>query len=177
MAELYIFTIITSYKSLEKWITMLKQLKLATFLTFFALMIPTNGQCCIRNEVLAALEELEIRNPQNIALQTNQNSNIHEQVENLNNTMQQTFQEHQQILKEELHAVQDNINEKLEGIEEVQRGIEEKIQGIQHLLSTILSLHYNPGFLPSHPAHSCKEIYDRNTSSPSGYYWLENSSE
>ena len=156
---------------------MLKQLKVATFLTFFALILATYGQFCIRNEVLAALEELEIRNPQNIALQSNQSANICEQVEKLNNTMQQNFQEHQQILKEELYAVQDNINEKLEGIEEVQRGIEEKVQGIQHLLLTILSLHYNPGFSPSHPAHSCKEIYDRNTSSPSGYYWLENSSE
>ena len=55
---------------------MLKQLKLATVVTFFTLIMATYGQFCIRNEVLAALEELEIRNPQNIAFQSNQSANI-----------------------------------------------------------------------------------------------------
>ena len=77
-------------------------------------------------------------------------------------------------IKEELQRVQEDINNNLK---EVEQGMEEKLQGIQELLSTILSLHYNQGHSPSHPAHSCKEIYDRNTSSPSGYYWLESSSE
>ena len=73
-----------------------------------------------------------------------------------------------------MQGLQEDINNNLN---EVQQGMEEKLQGIQELLSTILSLHYNPGYSPSHLAHSCKEIYDRNTSSPSGYYWLESSSE
>ena len=99
------------------------------------------------------------------------------QIEELNRTMQQGFQEIRgelqgriQTIKEELQGVQKDINDNL-------KGMEDQLQGIQELLSTILSLHYNPGHSPSHPAHSCKEINDRNTSSPSGYYWLESSSE
>ena len=156
---------------------MSKRLELATAVILFALILAAKSQRCIRNEVLAALEEMEIRNPESIAFQLNQSGNIREQVEKLNNTMQQSFQESQQSLKDEIQAVQEVITEKLQGVEQVQQSIQQKLQGIQQLLSTILSLHYNPGYSPSHPAHSCKEIYDRNTSSPSGYYWLESSSE
>ena len=62
----------------------------------------------------------------------------------------------------------------------MQRGfqeIREELQEVKELLFTVLSQHYDPGSSPSNPAHSCEEIYDRNTSSPSGYYWLQSSSE
>ena len=54
----------------------------------------------------------------------------------------------------------------------VQRGfqsVSEELQELRQLLSPILSLHFNLGSSPCHPALSCKDIYDRNTSSPSGY--------
>ena len=52
-------------------------------------------------------------------------------------------------------------------------GIRDELHTVKQLLSQSLSL----GYSPSHPAHSCKEIYDTNSDSPSGYYWLESSSE
>ena len=73
-------------------------------------------------------------------------------MEELNSTMQQGFQEIRELkerVKEELQGVQEDINDNL-------KGMDNKLQGIQQLLSTILSLHYNPGYSPSHPAHSCK---------------------
>ena len=51
--------------------------------------------------------------------------------------------------------------------------IQDELRAVKQLLLQSLSL----GYSPSNPAHSCKEIYDTNTSSPSGYYWLQNSSE
>ena len=60
----------------------------------------------------------------------------------------------------------------------VQQGFQsigEELKEIRQLFSTILRLH--PGTSPSHPALSCKEIYDRNSCSPSGYYWLQSTSE
>jgi gas vesicle protein len=140
---------------------------------FFSLLQVISSQSCIRNELLAAIEELEHRNNPVVSCSA--------QIEELNSTIQQGLQEIRgelqesiQNIKEELQGVQKDINDNLK---EVKQGMEGKLQGIQQLLSTILSLHYNPGYSPSHPAHSCKEIYDRNTSSPSGYYWLESSSE
>ena len=161
---------------------MLRQLLPAIILIFFKLISVTSSQSCIRNELLAALGELENRSPPGGPLPSNQSGNIaYAQIEELNNTMQQGFQEIrgelqgvQQKMKENLQENQHDIKEELQ---EIKEDIGEKVQGIQRLLSTILSLHYNPGFSPSHPAHSCEEIYDRNSSSPSGYYWLENSSE
>ena len=158
---------------------MLRQLIPVIMLVLINLLSVASSQSCIRNELLAAIEELEHRNHPVMSTPSNQSSNIGcVQIEELNSTIQQGFQEIkvklQDIVKEEIQQVQEDVTQKLQG---VQQTIEEKIQGIQHLLSTILSLHYNPGFSPSHPAHSCKEIYDRNTSNPSGYYWLESSSE
>ena len=142
-----------------------------TLAFFFSRLPVISSQCCIRNELLAAIEELEHRNQPVVS---NRSGSIgRAQMEELNSTMQQGLQEIRELqervqnIKEEL---QKDINDNL-------KGMEDKLQGIQRLLSTILSLHYNPGYSPSHPAHSCKEIYDRNTSSPSGYYWLESSSE
>ena len=145
----------------------------------FNLLSATSSQSCICNEVLAAIEELQDRNNPVVSTPSNQNSSISSaQIEELNSTIQQGLQEIRgelqeriQSIKEELQGAQENIEDKLKGI------LEEKLQGTKHLLLAILSLHYNPGYSPSHPAHSCKEIYDRNTSSPSGYYWLESSSE
>ena len=145
---------------------------------FFNLLAVTSSQSCIRNELLAAIEELEHRNHSGVSTQSGSIGRA--QMEELNSTMQQGLQEIRELqetvqnIKEELQGVQEDINNNLRG---VQQGMDDKLHGIQQLLSTILSLHYNPGYSPSHPAHSCKEIYDRNTSSPSGYYWLESSSE
>ena len=170
------------HRALGVGIDMLRQPVPAVILVFFKLISVTSSQSCIRNEVLAALEELENRGPPGELLQSNQSGNIAcAQMEELNNTIEQGFQEIrgelqgvQQKMKEDLQETQHDIKEELQ---EIKEDIGEKVQGIQRLLSTILSLHYNPGFSPSHPAHSCKEIYDRNSSSPSGYYWLESSSE
>ena len=148
-----------------------------TLAFFFSGLPVTTSQSCIRNELLAAIEELEHRNQPVVSTLSNQSGSIgRAQMEELNSTMQQGLQEIKELqervqnIKEELQGAQEDINDNL-------KGMEDKLQGIQQLLSTILSLHYNPGYSPSHPAHSCKEIYDRNTSSPSGYYWLESSSE
>ena len=160
-------------------IKMLQLLISAILLTFFMLTLATSSQSCIRSELLAAIEELEHRNHPVVSTPSNQNGSIVgcAQIEELNGTIQQGLQEIQvklhDIVKEEIQQVQEDTTQKLQGVQQV---IKEKIQGIQQVLSTILSLHYNPGFSPSHPAHSCKEIFDRNTTSPSGYYWLENSS-
>ena len=158
---------------------MLQRVIPVIILAFFSLLPVTSCQSCIRNEVLAAIEELEHRNQPVVSTLSNQSSCV--QMQEINSTIQQRLQEIRgelqeriQSNKEELQGVQEDIKN---NIKEVEQGMEEKLQGIQQLLSTILSLHYNPGYSPSHPAHSCKEIYDRNTSSPSGYYWLESSSE
>ena len=52
-------------------------------------------------------------------------------------------------------------------------GIQDELNTVKKLISQSLCL----GHSPCYPAESCKEIYDRNTSSPSGYYWLVSSSE
>jgi hypothetical protein len=98
-------------------------------------------------------------------------------VEELNSTIQQGLQEIRGKLQEKIQNIKEELQGGQEDINDNLRGMEGKLQGIQQLLSTILSLYYNPGYSSSHAAHSCKEIYDRNTSSPSGYYWLESSSE
>ena len=155
---------------------MLQRIISVIILAFFFSSLPViSSQSCIRNEVLAAIEELEHRNQPVVSTLSNQSGSIGcAQMEELNSTMHEIRGQLQENIKEELQGVQEDINNNLK---EVQQGMEDKLQGIQRLLSTILSLHYNPGYSPSHPAHSCKEIYDRNTSSPSGYYWLESSSE
>ena len=129
-------------------------------LSFFFNLLPTiTSQSCIRNELLAAIEELEHRNHPVVSTPSNQSGSICcAQMEELNSTMQEIrgeLQERIQNIKKELQGVQEDINDNLK---EVQQGMEEKLQGIQQLLSTILSMHYNPGYSPCHPAHSCKEI-------------------
>ncbi len=50
---------------------------------------------------------------------------------------------------------------------------------LQQLLSPIIKevqLLRSPGKSPCHPAHSCKEIYDYDPSTQSGYFWLQSSS-
>ena len=161
---------------------MLRRLIPVITIVFFNLLPVISSQSCIRNELLAAIEELEHRNHPVVSTSLNQSgSTCCAQIEEMNSTIQQGLQEIRgelqeriQSIKEELQEVQEDINDNVKG---VQQGMQEKLQGIQNLLSKILSLHYNPEYSPSHPAHSCKEIYDRNTSSPSGYYWLESSSE
>ena len=162
---------------------MSRQLIPAIVLVLFNLLpVISNQSCTCNNEVLAAIEELEHRNHQVVSTPLNQSGSIGcAQIEEMNSTIQQGLQEIRgelqariQSIKAELQEVQEDINDNVKG---VQQGMEDKLQGIQNLLSIILSLHYIPGYSPSHPAHSCKEIYDRNTSSPSGYYWLESSSE
>ena len=123
-------TLTCNHRALGLGINMLQRLILTAILIFFRLILVTTNQSCICNDELAA------------------SAPACAQTEELNNTVQQGFQE-----------------------------IREELRNVKGLLSTVLSLHYNPGYTPSHPAHSCKEIYDRNSSSPSGYYWLENSSE
>ena len=43
---------------------------------------------------------------------------------------------------------------------------------IQPLVNRLNALH-RPGKSPSHPAVSCKEIYDYDSNTPSGRYWIE----
>ena len=51
---------------------------------------------------------------------------------------------------------------------------------VEKLISPLvsqLSLLRQPGKTPSHPATSCKEILDLNSTSPSGYYWISDSDD
>ena len=149
-----------------------------TLAFFFSCLPVISSQCCIRNELLAAIEELEHRNHPVVSPLSNQNSSIScAQMEELNNTMQQGLQEIRGELQERIQTIKEELQGEHKDINDNLKSMEDQLRGIQELLSTILSLHYNPGYSPSHPAHSCKEIYDRNTSSPSGYYWLVSSSE
>ena len=46
---------------------------------------------------------------------------------------------------------------------------------LEATMNKLISLH-QPGKTASHPATSCTEIYDYNPATPSGYYWLKDSS-
>ena len=46
---------------------------------------------------------------------------------------------------------------------------------LEATMNKLISLH-QPGKTASHPAISCAEIYDYNQTTPSGYYWLKDSS-
>ena len=46
---------------------------------------------------------------------------------------------------------------------------------LEATMNKLISLH-QPGKTASHPATSCAEIYDYNPTTPSGYYWLKDSS-
>ena len=77
-------------------------------------------------------------------------------------SVQKEIRQDQRDIKEELQGVQNDIGEKLQQIQE-------ELQAVREQLSQFLSFEISP----SNPAHSCKEIYERNTSSHSGYYWLQ----
>lgn len=124
-----------------------------------AYMYTANGQSCIRNEVLAAFAEAQTKCP-NESICTNLATAV---VEELNSTMQDGFRD----LKEELQEIRRDIKDE----------IEKKLQATEKLVSNITSPSFNPGISPSNPALSCIEIYNSNSSSPSGYYWLQSSSE
>ena len=141
---------------------MLEKHVLQVFSTVVALAYIASGQSCIRNEVLAALEEAQTKSPSsgNESTCTNLDSTL---VEELNSTMKDGFQG----LKEELQELRRDIKDE----------IKKNLQATEKLLSSILSPNsLNPGS-PSNPAISCTEIYNSNSSSPSGYYWLQSSSE
>ena len=121
---------------------------LTTLFIFLELVSIISSQSCIRNEVRAALEEIGNQSPRGFIQSTQSADTANADLQQLNNTMQQGF-----------------------------LSISEELQELRQLLSTILSLHYDPGSSPTNPALSCKEIFDRNTSSPSGYYWLQSRSE
>ena len=101
----------------------------------FSRLPVTTSQCCIRNELLAALEELEHRNHPVVSTLSNQSSCA--QMEEINSTIQQGLQEIRGELQERIQ----NIKEELQGIQEhINDNLEDKLQGIQESLSTILSL-------------------------------------
>ena len=129
---------------------MLRQLTPAVIiLVSIKLLSVTSSQSCIQNELLAAIEELQHRDNSKVPALLNQNDS------SKNIVCAQT---------EELNNT-------------IQQGLQKIREELQEMKQLLLSLHYNPGLSPSNPAHSCKEIYDRNTSSPSGYYWLVSSTE
>ena len=152
---------------------MAKQAMLRVACLFLVLSSTALAQSCIRREVLAALEELPA-----VTLSGNQTaySTIAE-IEELNNTMREGFrdiklkiQSFQKSLKEELEENHLQVTKEIDEIKD-------ELQKIQQLLQTSLSLHFTPGLSHSNPALSCKAIHNNNTSTPSGYYWLQSSSE
>ena len=92
---------------------------------FINLLSPTASQSCIRNELLAAIEELEHRNNHPVVSNpSNQNGSTGcAQIEGLNNTIQEIIgelQERIQGIKKEMHRVQEDINHELKGIQQIQ---------------------------------------------------------
>ena len=83
-------------------------------------------------------------------------------LQKINSTVQQGFH----TMQQSFHTLQQNF-----------QSITEELNEIRQLLSTSLSPQRNSGSSPSNSALSCKDIYYRNTSSPSGYYWLQSRSE
>ena len=65
-----------------------------------------------------------------------------------------------------IHVIDQKI---IKAMEQVQRIIEPISEEVKILLQL--------GRTPSRPTSSCKEIKEQNPSSPSGYYWIESSSE
>ena len=74
--------------------------------------------------------------------------------------------------------IEENLSSKLEklfflSLDKLQANFSEMLdQTIQPVLNRLNMLH-QPGKSPSHPAVSCKEIYDYNPNTPSGRYWIE----
>ena len=57
----------------------------------------------------------------------------------------------------------------------ITRKLDEISTRLEATMNKLISLH-QPGKTASHPATSCTEIYDYNSTTPSGYYWLKDSS-
>ena len=127
---------------------MLGRNTLTTLFILLELVSAISSQSCIRNEVLAALEEIKNRTPQGFLLSTQSTDTDTVDLQELNSTMQKGFQ-----------------------------SISEELQELRQLLTTSSDLTCSPGSSPNNPALSCKYIYYRNASSPSGYYWLQSKSE
>ena len=160
--------------------TMVKQTILKVLFIILTFSSTALSQSCIRQEVLAALEELENRSP-TIVLSGNQSACLPiTEMEELNSTIQGGFkklQRAQQSIKDEMQQIQHETKEEMQEIKGEIEKLEEKLQNIQNLLSTSLNLHLMQGLSPSNPALSCEEIQNRNSSVTSGYYWLYSSSE
>ena len=103
-------------------------------------------QNCIRDEVTAALAQAGYSGQRQ--LQQVDDNVISIQI---NQTMQQGFQTISSALRTEL--------------QDLLAPIIEEVNFLRH-----------PGSSPCHPALSCKDIYDKDPGSPSGYYWLQSSS-
>ena len=58
-------------------------------------------------------------------------------------------------------------------VEEIVTNISTKMEGLLQPLVNRLNALHQPGKSPSHPAVSCKEIYDYDPSTPSGWYSIE----
>ena len=62
----------------------------------------------------------------------------------------------------------------------ITQGFNNMSRELQQLLDPIVDeirFLRHPGRSPCHPAHSCKQIFDDDPTSPSGYYWLQSSTE
>ena len=55
---------------------------------------------------------------------------------------------------------------------ELREEIEKELNETRDLLLTEISKIFYPGYSPSHPASSCKEVLQLAPQSPSGLYWL-----
>ena len=167
---------------------MVKQSVLRVVFIVLTLSSTALSQSCIRQEILAALEERENKSP-TIVLSGNQSMySCGAEIEELNSTIQEGFrhtelnlQQVQRSIKDEMQEIQQETKAEMQEIQEDIKGeiekLEEKLQTIQNLLSTSLNLHLMQGLSPSNPALSCNEIKKRNASTTSGYYWLYSSSE
>jgi hypothetical protein len=103
---------------------------------FFNLLPVASSQCCIRNELLAGIEELEHRNHPVVSIPLNHSGSIgRAQVEELNSTIQQGLQEIRGELQEKIQ----NIKEELQGgQQDINDNLKEVKQGMLAVPSTTL---------------------------------------
>ena len=122
---------------------------LVTLFTVLALSSMVSCQSCIRNEIRSALQDMANQSLQGLTAPRQGASTVDVQLQKINSTMQQGF-----------HSISEELLE------------------IRQMLSSTSSSRSNSGTgSPCHPAISCKEILEKNASSPSGYYWLQSESE
>ena len=72
-----------------------------------------------------------------------------------------------QLIQHVGDAITDNI------VEEIVTNVFTKMEGLLQPLVNRLNVLHQPGKSPSHPAVSCKEIYDYDPNTPSGWYSIE----